>query len=645
MGSELSDIDISSLKTPHHDLCRRLQMITETRRKRRWNSVIQEAKEQLKNGDEQLEEDDFERAKSAYADGIQILEEFCRTEEIDTLSEDAIADVYQQLSNRRQAAIEAQHRERIDELRQKATDREADAEAAATEEEFQAAISAYRAAKETFEDARQQADFDSDLKAEIATDIERVTEHIEEIQTERARRAITTKLNEARQWLRRGNERTRSGSYEEAIELFDHGIEVATSAVDLATESAVLVEEAETLRSELEEQREDADRQRRRKEVEALVTDARDLREKGTNNQTETSRAVSDLAEARRLLFEARRIASATDGIPETPIDTLVEEITEEHRSLATTQKKEELREDIEEPEQLVKRGEHLLENDDPTTALQVLQQAKQQYKAVRESLDERGMAVFDTRIRAQLGYVERLIRTAEHECESLVTDSLDAAEAAVSRAKQYRDDEDFEAAQAELRQALEHYQEAYMAASVFDSQHLDDIRQRFRSTESDIKSLRSVPAKLTLHECLTEARECLIAGDDARTSGMETTARECYTDALRFLDEATSLVNEYDFGTTEEIKGYNLTILRKNRRLIESRRASLTGGDNQVRSIAEFKDVTDHLQPPDAGSSEDVGVDLPSESAPEPNERNQSVPSDELNSGDILAEIEAEFE
>lgn len=645
VGEELSDVDISSLKTTHHDLCRRLKTLAETRLEQRRDAAIKEARERLNTADQLLEEDDFERAQSRYADGIELLEEFCRTQDIDPLSEDTIADVYQRLSNQRQAAIHAQQRETIDELRQNAADREAEAKTAANEDDFQAAISAFRAAKDTFEDARKLADFDPDLEAELATDIERVTDHIEEVQNERARRAITPKLNEARRWLQRGNEHTDSGSYEEAIEQYEQGIEVAISGVDQATEADVLVEEAETLRSELELHRNDADRERRRNEVDALVTDARDLLETGTNSQTGTDRAVSDLSEARRRLIEARRIASVTEGIPEKPIETLFDEITEQYRSVKTTQREEELREDIEEPDQLVERGEHLLENDDPTAAVQVLQEAKQQYQAVRGSLDERGMAAFDTRLRAHLASVNRMLRTAEQECKSLVTESLDAAETAVSRAKQHRDDGDFETAQAELRQALEHHQEAYMTASVVDSHHLDDIRQRFRRTESNIKSLRSIPAKLALHDCITTARECVSAGEDARDHGMETTARESYTDALSVLDEAISLVNDHDFGTTEEIERYNLAILRKNRRVIESRRASLEDGGSQVRPIADFEDVTDHLRPPDAPSSEDVDVEQPVASAQEPGERKPSVPTDDLNSGDILTAIESEFE
>ena len=511
--------------------------------------------------------------------------------------------------------------------------------------EYEQARASYGNGIEVIERLRTELDVDPSAEFEVDGMYQRLQKNRSAARTARQRREfdeIREKAapvqEQAREAAERGERKRAIGAYRrvrntlerarEAAE-FDPRLEDAVETELTAIRDRIEEIETDLARDQIEQEMEEA-RRRKRSGDEYLEDDAYADAEENFTRALVHATTAADIA--------------ARAGVLTAESETLRDTIETRRTDASITVEREAIEAELRTADRLVEDASQALEDEDPVSAFRSLQQARSEYESVRDTLADRQMGEFDTRIKAQLALVERHTQTAERLCDDAVTEALDDAKSAIETAKEYRDEGQFEAAQDELRRTLEQYQEAYSIASALDSGHLSQIRDQFRRTESEIKAIRSVPAKEALRDCLDAARDCLDAGDSAYDDEHETSAREAYTDALYFINEALEIIDSYDFGTTAEIEAHNASILRQNRRVVEQRRAR-TRDDHESGRGADttLRTLTEHFQPPGSSSRTDGVVGPDSEQ--KPTETPSPATGIEIEDQGILAEIESAFD
>lgn len=641
---DLPSVERATIERQQETLSECLNQLQATKQQARIQTAASEIQRHIERGDDKLDARDYDRALSAYRDGEERLNQIRRDLGDAVETDEQIATISQQLSDKIQTAQLEQQRGVVDDLQTTAAETEERAHDAEEDGDYLQARALYREAKETYEQARDAATRLPERRDELDTVLDRVSDRIEAAESEYYHAEITAALEEASRHERLGDELSEMDARDDAVSEYEQALTHANRAVDLADEGGVLEAETASCKEALQRKHTAVKSERDRRRVEQLIDQATTLEQEDAAETSDQTVSIDTLKKMRQLLIKARNLAKTTDGIDATSIESRLSDIASRYRMRRNEQNEQAIEGEISAAEEQYEAGERSLKAGEPLTALQSFRNAKQDYVALRESLPDRGLDEFDVRLKARLSQLETELQTARQDCQTRLKTILDSAENAVEDAKSHRERGDYEAAESVLGDALQEYQEAHRIASELQSDQLHDIRSRFRDAESEIKSLQAVPAKIAIQNCIEHARANVQAGHTAQRQGHQVNARELYGDALYFIEETLDIVNEYNLGTTVDIGRHNLRILTRNKQKIEAAQRDVGQATGDVGSSAppEIENVTEHLRPPNTLADEaDIDEGEP-RAAESPSESAESAETEAL---DIYNDIMSEFD
>jgi hypothetical protein len=623
-----------------------IQRIEVTQQEAQIQTAVDDIQRHIERGNDNVDATDYEAALTAYRDGENRLDQLRRNHGDSVEASEQVDAISQQLSERIQTTQVEQQQEIVEDLQTVATEAENQAREPEENGDYLQARALHREARQTYERALDAATRLPERRDEIATALDRVSERIEATEREFYDGRISTALDQATRYERLGDELSERDSHDDAIREYDRALTHADTAVDFATEGDVLVEETTSCKETLQRKRATEGSERDRERVEQLVDDATTLEQEHAEETPDQTLSIDTLEELRELLVEARNLAESAEGVDTTRIESHLSDIEGRYRTQLNEIYEQANEPEIAAAEEQYEAGERLVEADKPVAAIQSFRKAREEYVALRESLTDRRLGRVDLRVKARLLQIETELRTIRQGCQTRVESRLDSAKKAIENANRCQETFDYRAAESELGDALQEYQEAYRIASELQSEQLQSIRRRFRKAESKVRSLRAVPAKLEIQSCIEDARRNTQAGDDAQRQGKQANAGELYSDALYFIEEAIDIVTEYELGTTVDIERYNLRILTRNKQTVETAQRHVDGVDaTESPVLPKIENVTEHLRPPNALADEIEAMDSENREPSAPESASGSDRSAQTAALDIYDDIMSEFD
>jgi tetratricopeptide (TPR) repeat protein len=646
VGHDLPSVERATIENQRGTLREYIDRLREIEQQAKIQTAVDDIQRHIARGKGNLDAANYETARSAYRDGENRLDQLRHNHGDSVEANERVDAISQQLSEGIQTTQVEQQQEIVEDLQTVATEAENQAREPEENGDYLQARALHREARQTYERALDAATRLPERRDEIATALDRVSERIEATEREFYDGRISTALDQATRYERLGDELSERDSHDDAIREYDRALTHADTAVDFATEGDVLVEETTSCKETLQRKRATEGSERDRERVEQLVDDATTLEQEHAEETPDQTLSIDTLEELRELLVEARNLAESAEGVDTTRIESHLSDIEGRYRTQLNEIYEQANEPEIAAAEEQYEAGERLVEADKPVAAIQSFRKAREEYVALRESLTDRRLGRVDLRVKARLLQIETELRTIRQGCQTRVESRLDSAKKAIENANRCQETFDYRAAESELGDALQEYQEAYRIASELQSEQLQSIRRRFRKAESKVRSLRAVPAKLEIQSCIEDARRNTQAGDDAQRQGKQANAGELYSDALYFIEEAIDIVTEYELGTTVDIERYNLRILTRNKQTVETAQRHVDGVDaTESPVLPKIENVTEHLRPPNALADEIEAMDSENREPSAPESASGSDRSAQTAALDIYDDIMSEFD